>query len=94
MKKVTLYQAKTDEVFFRNMRARHTNDYAPLSDMEPVVMLRMNKEVSDILDDVFYMMNCEEYRYSLNYSMSVGDIVDIDGKLYRCLPIGWETVQK
>ena len=94
MKKVTLYQAKNDEVFIRNMRARFTGDYAPLHEMESVVMLRMSGEDSMILDKLFYRMNREEYCYSLNYSMSVGDIVDIDGNLYRCLPIGWGVIQK
>lgn len=94
MKKVTLYQAKDDEVFLRNMRARFTKDYAPLHDMESVVMLRMSGEDSMILDELFYWMNSEEYCYSLNYSMSVGDIVDIAGNLYRCLPIGCDVIQK
>lgn len=94
MKKVTLYQAKDDEGLIRNMRARLMEDYVPLHDMESVVMLRMSGEDSMILDELFYRMNCEEYRYSLNYSMSVGDIVDVDGNLYRCLPIGWGIIQK
>ena len=94
MKKVTLYQTRNDEAFLQNMRARFTEDYVPLHEMESVVMLRMSGDDSYILEELFYRMNSNEYFYSLNYSMSVGDIVDIAGNLYRCLPIGWDVIQK
>ena len=94
MKKVTLYQTRNDEAFLRNMRVRFTEDYTQLHEMESVVMLRMSGDDNYILEELFYRMNSNEYFYSLNYSMSVEDIVDINGTLYRCLPIGWAVIQK
>lgn len=94
MKKiVTLYQATTEEAFTKNMMARFGEDYASMDEMEAVVMLRMEGEDMYILDKCFILFNQEEYRYSLNYSMSVGDVVSIDKTLYRCLPIGWKIVE-
>ncbi len=48
--------------------------------------LLMEGEDMVILDKCFILFNKEEYRYSLNYSMSVGDVVAIGKTLYRCLP--------
>ena len=94
MKKiVTLYQAATEEAFTKNMMARFGKDYASMDEMEAVVMLRMEGEDMYILDKCFILFNQEEYRYSLNYSMSVGDVIAIDKTMYRCLPIGWEAVE-
>lgn len=93
MRKVTLYQATTESAFRTNMMAMVTGVFAPMEEMEAVVMLRMDGEVEDILDELFYRMNSEEYRYSLSYSMSVGDVVDIDGVRYRCAMVGWDLIQ-
>lgn len=92
-KSVTLYQATTQEAFSKNMMARFDKDYASMDEMEAVVMLRMEGEDMDILDKCFFLFNQEEYRYSLNYSMSVGDVIAIGKALYRCLPIGWEVME-
>ena len=92
-KSVTLYQAATEEAFTKNMMARFGKDYASMDEMEAVVMLRMEGEDMYILDKCFILFNQEEYRYSLNYSMSVGDVIDIDKAMYRCLPIGWEVME-
>ena len=92
-KRITLYQAATEEAFTKNMMARFGEDYASMDEMEAVVMLRMEGEDMAILDKCFILFNQEEYRYSLNYSMSVGDVIAIDKALYRCLPIGWKVME-
>ncbi len=92
-KSITLYQAATEEAFTKNMMARFGTDYASMDEMEAVVMLRMEGEYIDILDKCFILFNQEEYRYSLNYSMSIGDVIAIGKTLYRCLPIGWEVME-
>lgn len=92
-KSITLYQAATEEAFTKNMMARFGKDYASMYEMEAVVMLRMEGEDMAILDRCFILFNQDEYRYSLNYSMSVGDVVAVDKTMYRCLPIGWEVVE-
>ena len=35
----------------------------------------------------------KEYRAQKLRSLSVGDIVQIDGKRYKCAPVGWEEIQ-
>lgn len=92
-KSVILYQAATEEAFTKNMMARFGENYASMDEMEAVVMLRMEGEDMYILDKCFILFNQEEYRYSLNYSMSVGDVIAIDKAMYRCLPIGWEVME-
>lgn len=66
--------------------------FTPIQRMEEVVMLRQNGEDSDILEELFEKLNDEEYKYSVNYSMSVGDIVRIDNTYYRCLASGWKDI--
>ena len=93
MKKVTLYQAVDDKGIANNMLASITHGaYTRVSDMEPVVMLRKEGGDEEILEDIFRIMNSNEYKYSLNYSLSVGDVVCIDSTYYRCMPIGWEVI--
>lgn len=93
MKKITLYQATNGESFARNMFASTMDDYSSIDEMEAVVMLREpDADDMDILNELFYKFNSEEYKYSLAYSMSVGDIVTIDDKAYRCMPIGWKQL--
>ncbi len=87
-KQITLYQAATEESFTKNMMARFSKDYASMDEMEAVVMPHMEGEDTAILDRCFILFNQKEYRYSLNYSMSVGDVVAIGKALYRCSPIG------
>jgi hypothetical protein len=92
-KRVTVFQCATQEQFSQNMMAFITGNYVPVEDMEPVVMLR-ERDADDrtILEDMFYKMNSQEYNYSLNYSMSVGDVVQIDKVYYRCMSTGWDTI--
>ena len=35
----------------------------------------------------------KEYRAQKLRSLSVGDIVQLDGRRYKCLPVGWEEIQ-
>ena len=93
MKKIMVYQAATQEQFSQNMLASIFGaNYVSVEDMEQVVMLRQDGDDNTILEDMFYKMNSEEYRYSLNYSMSTGDVVRIDDTYYRCMPTGWENI--
>lgn len=96
MKKVTLYQVDTinnRDAFSQNMMAGYGfGTFTNVGDMDAVVMLRMNGTDEAILEDMFCRMNDPEYSYSLNYSMSVGDIVQIDKVYYRCMPRGWERL--
>lgn len=93
MKKVTVFQTASKGDFAVNMHAAYDDNgtFVELSKMEQVVMLRYPSEDDDefILEDLFSRLNDEEYRYSINYSMSVGDVVQIDHKTYRCMPCGW-----
>jgi hypothetical protein len=48
----------------------------------------------DILEDIWVMFNCEE-RTPANYigrSLSVSDVVGIDGWLYFCDSVGWKRI--
>ena len=93
MKKITVYQTKNEKDFTNNMLAMFSKRYTSIEEMEPVVMLReQDIPDEDILNSVFEKMNSHEYSYSLNYSLSVGDIVSIDGVSYRCEPTGWSVV--
>ena len=94
MKKVTVYQTTNEQDFANNMLASaiRGRSFTPIHRMEKVVMLRQNGEDSDILEELFEKLNDEEYKYSINYSMSVGDIVRIDNTYYRCTSFGWEDI--
>ena len=94
MKKVTVYQTTNEQDFANNMLASaiRGRSFTPIQRMEEVVMLRQNGEDSDILEELFEKLNDEEYKYSINYSMSVGDIVRIDNTYYRCLSSGWKDI--
>lgn len=87
-KTVTLWQVPE-----RNFQSRMMNllgNYALIENMEPVFSARMTGNEEAILDECFEEFNNMDRKYfTLNYSMSVGDIVDIDGKKFRCLPNGW-----
>lgn len=93
MKKVTIYQVTNEKDFAINMMAGLTNtDFVSVLDMEEVVMLREDGKDNDILESLFQKMNSEEYSYSLEYSLSVGDVVRIDDTYYRCMPSGWKDI--
>lgn len=97
-KTVTVYQSTSQSKWVANLATIATggNDYLPLSEMEPVLMLRYPSEMedSDILESIFYLGNNSEDIYpSLNYSLSMGDYVVIDDITYVCQAIGWGVVE-
>jgi hypothetical protein len=46
----------------------------------------------DFLEVLFRKFNIEHPEGFESYSLSVGDIVDLDGRIYWCAPVGWERV--
>ncbi len=96
MKRVSVFQTATREDFSINMHAAYgAGSFVDLSKMEEVLMLRYPSEDKDedILEDVFCRLNDEEYKYCINYSLSVGDVVRINDKAYRCMSCDWELIQ-
>lgn len=45
------------------------------------------------LEDVFYIFNMEHPKDFLGHSLSVSDVVALDGKLYFCDSIGWKEME-
>ena len=44
------------------------------------------------LDDLFYTFNCNHPTDFRGHSLSVSDIVELDGKAYYCDSAGWEEI--
>jgi hypothetical protein len=53
---------------------------------------------NEILEDVYDACNdgsgmaCQEWRDAEVYSMTSGDVVEFEGRRYRCEPIGWKLL--
>lgn len=92
-KKIVVFQATNERGFCESTLSSYLGDsHTDMSNMEEVVMLREEGEDDEILSSLFAKMNSKEYQYSLNYSLSVGDIVRINDTYYKCKPSGWENV--
>ena len=50
------------------------------------------KADEDVLEELFREFNIDHPAGFKSYSMSVGDMVDLDGRIYWCAPIGFERV--
>lgn len=51
----------------------------------------MASDVHDALERVFYLTN--SFPGYHDRSLSVGDVVVLDGQAYMCLPVGWKKVE-
>lgn len=62
------------------------------------LVIESDLETNDILEMVFAKFNngsgmeCEQFINSAIRSLSVNDIVCVNGKFFQCLPCGWEEV--
>jgi len=50
------------------------------------------KKDEDVLEELFEEFNINHPAGFKSYSMSVGDMVNLDGRLYHCAPVGWTRV--
>lgn len=59
---------------------------------ETIFETEMEGESDTILGALFERFNIGDHGGLTVRSMSVGDLVDIDGTLFVCKPVGWERV--
>lgn len=45
-----------------------------------------------VLEELFYVFNCDHPEDFMGHSLSVSDVVVIDGKKYYCDPFGWKKI--
>ena len=45
-----------------------------------------------VLEDLFFVFNCNYPEDFMGHSLSVSDVVVIDGKKYYCDPFGWKKI--
>ena len=97
--KVLVYQTNNKNDFIQNMTAVLSKDYVPFSRMECVTCLSFDIEDTpenklSILEKVFNMCNDDDLRgeITLNYSVSVGDIVVVNFTAYRCVSDDWDLI--
>ena len=63
-------------------------------------VLESDSPTEDILEMVFARFNngsgmeCKEFIKASVRSLSVNDIVGVNGKLFQCLPMGWKEVSE
>lgn len=87
---VTLYQVprEDNQSFMNNM----LGEYVSFDKLIPTVVVRLEGSDEEIQEKSFRVFNSDELNFTLNYSMSVGDVLDIAGRRYRCIPFGWESL--
>ena len=49
--------------------------------------------VTNYLEDLFYKFNMEHPEDFSGHSLSVSDLVELDGKLYYCDSAGWQEIK-
>lgn len=48
--------------------------------------------VIDVLEELFYVFNCDHPEDFMGHSLSVSDVVVIDGEKYYCDSFGWKKI--
>lgn len=74
---------------FAQKHGFNKNDYAVVYEGE--VTPNENGPIAT-LDDLFYTFNCNHPTDFKGHSLSVSDIVELDGKDYYCDSAGWEEL--
>ena len=93
MKLALVFQARTNEDLMKNIQAPVTGEYVPFSKMEFATCVPISDgDTATILEKIFSDCNGDFMCRHLNYSMSVGDIVVIYDKTYRCGASDWEEI--
>ena len=96
-REVRIYQCANKADFERNMLASaHVGEFVSLESMVNVYTYMAQPTESDevILNACFdHGNNDESWLSNMAYSLSVGDVVVIDGVAYRCAGTGWEAIQ-
>ena len=54
--------------------------------------INVNENVNETLEDLFRIFNVERPNDFRGHSLSVSDIVEIDGKQYYCDYLGWKAL--
>ena len=95
MKNALVFQTNNQEDFSQNMTGGLLGkDYVPFSRLECVTYIPVeDDDTLSILERVFSICNDSEMEVNLNYSMSVGDVVVIDSRAYRCGAADWEELE-
>ena len=52
------------------------------------------KDSDTILDDIYYKFNMKHPEDFKGHSLSVSDVVELDGKFYYCDSYGWTEIWK
>lgn len=50
------------------------------------------KSINTFLEDLFYVFNMDRPEDFTGHSMSVSDIVEVNGEFYYCDSFGWEKI--
>lgn len=96
----TLFQVARNkdfqENFSQNMTASliRNGQYVPVSVMEAVCTVEVEAETYEQACERTFSMCQDEQAYALgcNYSMSVGDVVNVEGEWYRLTGMGWDCI--
>lgn len=100
MRKATLFQVARNNEFEQNFRQNMMASVAPMGQYVPVLALEpvCTVDVPDCddlqaCDHVFGIAQDENaVALGCNYSVSVGDVVNVDAEWYRCTSMGWSRI--
>lgn len=90
--KVTIYQALNPEFMFRVEEGKkdyRIGDYKIVYETESDFGEATDKEILEHFFEVCNLTHPEGYT---GHSLSVGDIVELDDRLYICDSFGWESI--
>ena len=89
---VRVYQPTTPDDIVSNLAtgAMGTGKYTSSKEMEVTVTLQMEGTDEEILERVFAMG--ERGEIPVHHSISCGDVVEVNGTFYRCIPTGWDKL--
>lgn len=100
MRKATLFQVKRDNNFQQNFNQNMMASIMPMGQyvsvlaLEPVCTVETpDCDDLEVCQRVFCIAQNERaYALGCNYSMSVGDVVNVDAEWYRCTAMGWSRI--
>ena len=66
--------------------------YTSIEEMEVTATLQAEGEDEGILSMVYTMSQVGDDDFPVHHSISCGDVVEVDGTFYRCIPNGWDKL--
>lgn len=90
--KYSIYQRIADDKKFQPLDKG--TEIINLKNYTQVYKGEINEEtVNAALEKLFFIFNMQHPSDFIGHSLSVSDIVEIDGKFYYCQPVGWQEVK-